>query len=256
MRYFRYKYRDRFIVALPLAGSTGQKCPHDVLQIIAARLEKLYPELLLVQLGWKEEEQFQFALEGKDKVIHAAHRYPYLQSLGVCKIADYVLGPETSLLVGAGMFGTPKSMLCTASGVSQATAYHKNDFSIQSLVSCSPCYRAIYHSKICNLGNSNYGVVQACNLHFDITRVLEGVKFAYEMRGLRETVERLEGRFFGTLPDLRTLTDKSPVVECHIQPGVPVRVPTEGGNGPWETDNGCTVVPRSDVYFTPASQSS
>lgn len=249
MRYFRHKYRDRFIVAMPLAGSTGQKCPHDVLQITAKRLEKMYPEILLMQLGWREEEQFQFELEGKGNTVWAAHKYPYLQSLAVCKVADFVVGPETSLLVGAGLFGTPKSMLCTASGYQQATAYHKNDFSIQSLAPCSPCHRAIYHSKICNISDSSYGITQACNIHFDITRVLEGAKFAYEMRSLRESVESLNGRSFGSLPDLRALADKGSVANDDIQPGVPQRVQTSGGNGSWENHQPGALVPCSEVYF-------
>ena len=250
MRYFKYRYPDRFIVAMPLAGSTGQKCPHDVLQIIAHRLEKLYPDILLVQLGWKEEQQFQFKLEGKDRVIWAAHTYPYLQSLAVCKIADYVVGPETSLLVGAGLFGTPKTMLCTASGYEQATAYHKNDFSIQSLAPCSPCHRAIYHSKICNLSDSSYGSTQACNIHFDITRVLEGAKFAYEMRGLRKTVEKLDGRAFGSLPDLRSLADQNAVTDPDLRSSISRRVQTSGCDGVGASDKPLTLVPCSEVYFT------
>jgi len=253
MRYFKHKYRDRFIVAMPIAGSTGQKCPTDVLRFIAQRLEELYPELLLVQLGWKEEASFQFSLKGKDKVIWAAHQYPYLQSLSICKIADYVVGPETSLLVGAGLFGTPKSMLCTASGYQQATAYHKNDFSLQSLAPCSPCHRAIYHSKICNVLDSSFGSTQACNTHFDISRVLEGVKFAYDMRGMREKFEVLEGRAFGSLPDLHSLAVSEPAVRTDIRPKLPERVSTTGGVGPWSSNNSGALVACSDVYFTPGS---
>jgi len=252
MRYFKYKYRDRFIIAMPIAGSTGQKCPTDVLRIIGERLEELYPEILLVQLGWREEAHFQFPLVGKERVIHAAHQYPYLQSLAVCKIADYVVGPETSLLVGAGLFGTPKSMLCTASGYQQATAYHKNDFSLQSLAPCSPCHRAIYHSKICNVLDSSYGITQACNTHFDITKVLEGAKYAYEMRGLRKTVEKLDGRSFGTLPDLLALSVQIPVVGEEVRPIVLERVQAEGGNGPWTEDNEVAMVASSESCFVPA----
>jgi ADP-heptose:LPS heptosyltransferase len=250
MRYFKYKYRDRFIVAMPLAGSTGQKCPHDVLNVIGHRLEALYPEILIVQMGGREEVPFQFALEGKGKVVWAANTYPYLQSLSICKIADFVVGPETSLLVGAGLFGTPKSMLCTASGYEQATAYHKNDFSIQSLAPCSPCHRAIYHSKICNILDSSYGPTQACNTHFDITRVLEGAKYAYDMRRLRQTVEVLDGRAFSTLPDMRSLAVPEPIVGEDIQPGVPERVHTSGEHHNWPTDKSGALVPCSEVYFT------
>jgi hypothetical protein len=251
MRYFKYKYRDRFIVAMPISGSTGQKCPVDFLEKIALRIEKEISEILLVQLGWMEEEPFQFQLKKKGNVIWGCHKYPYLQSLALVKIADYVVGPETSMLVGAGIFGVPKTMLATASGYQQATKYHKNDFSTQSQVPCSPCYRAIYNMNICNLGMGKRGEQQACNFHFDEERVMEGVRFAYQMRGVRKEVESLEGRAFGSLPDLRSCVGAERTVHEEVRPPVPRRVPTKGGNGAGEKHQPGSLVPCSEVYFTP-----
>lgn len=248
MRYFKYKYRDRFIVGMPLAGSTGQKCPHDVLYQIAHRIEEEIPEVLLVQLGAKQEVEFQFKLKNQGNVIHGANVYPYLQSAAICKVADYVVGPETSLLVFAGTFGTPKSMLCTASGVEQTCAYHRNDFSVQSKAPCSPCYRAIYDQKICNIGSGSYGEQQACNFDFDIDRVMEGVRFAYKMRGVRREIESLAGRHFGSLPDLRSCERPARTEADPVRQRVPRRIPASRGNGTGKKDKPGTMVPCSEVY--------
>lgn len=254
MRYFKHKYRDRFIVAMPLAGSTGQKCPHDVLHKVAMRIEEEIPEVLVVQLGAIQEVNFQFPMKKAGNAIHAANTYPYMQSAAICKIADYVVGPETSLLVFAGTFGTPKSMLCTASGHEQTCAYHKNDFSVQSKAPCSPCYRAIYDQKICNIGTGSYGEQQACNFDFDIDRIMEGVRFAYKMRGVRRGVESLAGRAFGSLPDLQSLHDQRGTVAPEIRRGVPRRIPTAGGNGSGKVHQPGALVPCSEVYVENASR--
>jgi ADP-heptose:LPS heptosyltransferase len=249
MRYFKHKYRDRFIVAMPLAGSTGQKCPHDFLRKVAFRIEKEIPETLVVQLGWLEEQPFQFALKKKGNAIWAAHSYPYLQSLSVCKIADYVVGPETSLLVGAGIFGTPKTMLATASGYQQATKYHRNDFSTQSTAPCSPCYRAIYNQNICNLGHGTLGSQQVCNFQFDIEKVMEGVHFAYKMRGMRRGVESLHGRSFGSLPELRPLLHQEGTQPGEVRRILPRQLPATGRTAARKAHQPGALVPCAEVYI-------
>jgi len=253
-RYFKHKYRDRFIVAMPLAGSTGQKVP-QVLYRLAQMIHAEIPEVLFVLLGGHEEVQFQFSL-GKGNVAHACGEYKYDQSAIVTKFADYVVGPETSLLVMAGLFGTPKSMLCTSSGYTQTTAYQKNDFSTNSTAPCSPCYRAIYDQRICPLEKGDWGEMQVCNFHFDLNRVMEGVRFAYEVRQLRRSIDSLAGTKFGSLPDLRPLFDHGLSATIDIQRYVSQRVHPKGEDPSGETHQQGTVVPCSEVYFHKSGQDS
>jgi hypothetical protein len=73
----------------------------------------------------------------------------FKQALLMMKYSDYILGGETGLLAGAGLFGVPKTYLCTAAHKQQLVKYHRNDFSLQSLAPCSPCFRTCHSPQWC-----------------------------------------------------------------------------------------------------------
>jgi hypothetical protein len=93
---------------------------------------------------------------------------PIKQAILMTKYADFVFGGETGLLVAAGMWGTPKTMLCTSASVYQACKYHENDYSLQADIPCSPCHRAIYTQADCeSLDCEGEDCYPACTSAFD-----------------------------------------------------------------------------------------
>ena len=120
MRGWREQHDGTFNVVIVVAGSTCQKVPQG-LKEVAKRITDEYPDARIFLVGstpsgWMptpidpKDLQFDF---GKGNVCKLVGKTPYRQALAMVKMADYVIGPVSSLLHGAGLFGTPKSMICT-----------------------------------------------------------------------------------------------------------------------------------------------
>jgi hypothetical protein len=95
------------------------------------------------------------------------------------KYVDFVFGPETGLLVGAGMMGTPKSMLFTLANMDQVVKHHRNDFSLQSRAECSPCYTLAYSGLFCPK-EDKYGLYPVCTDSFDLKKLKQTIVAHYE----------------------------------------------------------------------------
>jgi ADP-heptose:LPS heptosyltransferase len=143
---WREKHKDKFIIIVPLKGSTNQKFFHLYKEFTEAVLGK-YDNALVYFAGDASCRQWMIDHE-RVKPMFGDH-VSIKQAVLHTKHADMVVGPETSLLVAAGMFGTPKTIMATTSSVWQMAQYQKNDFSIQAPLACSPCHRAIYGKQDC-----------------------------------------------------------------------------------------------------------
>lgn len=141
---WREEHRDDFLVMLPISGSCMHKVYMD-LPRLANDILDLYPNAMLYFTGDDEG----FTLPKNRRIRNAIGKAPIKQIFLMTKYADLVIGGETGTLVAAGMWGTPKIMFCTASSVYQTCKYHKNDFSMQAPVACSPCHRSIYAYSDC-----------------------------------------------------------------------------------------------------------
>lgn len=137
--------KDKFTVIIPAAGSTMHKTFHN------------YQQLVWAILNLDETSQVYIAgdITLKSKVLKHKRVFdmctgvPIKQAFLMTKYADFMVGPETSLMAAAGMWGTPKMMLATTSGIDQMVKYHKNDYSFQAPIYCSPCHRAVYKEEDC-----------------------------------------------------------------------------------------------------------
>lgn len=177
---WREKHKDDFVVILPLAGSTAQKVVHTYRDICQQILDK-YDNAVIYLAGDETCRSLVFdhprvkTMIGNDVSIkQAVHRTKY---------ADMVIGPETFLLAAAGMFGTPKIIMATTSSVWQMTQHHKNDFSIQAPIHCSPCHRAIYMRGDCEnevVNDKDEFQATACMLMFRTEDILERVGYVYD----------------------------------------------------------------------------
>jgi hypothetical protein len=70
-------------------------------------------------------------------------------------------------MIGAGMFGAPKTILFTLADKNQMVRYHLNDYSVQSKASCSPCHIMAYDGTICPT-EPVYNSFPICTHEFDL----------------------------------------------------------------------------------------
>lgn len=223
---WRKSHREQFVVLMVLQGTTLQKrfpIAREVGEMILSR----YPDAVLYLAGDHTAEPFSFG-DGRvyNTILPVGN---FKQVLLMARYADYVIGPETGMLVGAGMWGTPKTMLCTSSSIFQCTHMQKNDFSLQAAAWCSPCMRAVYKPKDCHLPvlqdrSDKKRHATYCNFKFDPGKVLDGVDLVYRtmryMPDLDEQIRTVPLR----VPRVRTGDVQRPRAERHLQPGIPAEI--------------------------------
>lgn len=177
---WREKHKDKFVVILPIAGSTAQKVVHNFKEIALAILDKY--EDALIYLAGDETCRAHVFEHPRVKTMIGEDVTPK-QAVHMAGYADMVIGPETFLLAAAGMWGTPKIIHATTSSVWQMTQYQQNDFSIQAPIHCSPCHRAIYYDFACEqpIKNEEQKVVAtACSKMFRLDDIMQRVGFVYD----------------------------------------------------------------------------
>lgn len=169
---------DNFVVLMPIAGSCSQKIYPELPSLARGLVEK-YPGMKIYLMGDDTTKDLSF---DHPRIVNESGKLCIKQAIYMTKYADFVFGGETGLLVAAGMFGTPKMMLCTSSGVKQACSYHKNDFSLQSSAKCSPCHRAIYcHTDCEEVVQEGQEWFPACIHGFDHKQIFDTIGTQYEM---------------------------------------------------------------------------
>lgn len=162
------KNRDYFRMMVAIGGSSRQKVFPTWLQSYCNSLIDQYPKLKIYLMGghelagdvWEYERTFSY-------VNGTGTNISYKQAVLMTKHADYVLGGETGLMIGAGMMGTPKTQLFTLTAKDQLVKYHLNDYSVQSKASCSPCYIMAYSGTICPT-EPVYNAFPICTHEFDL----------------------------------------------------------------------------------------
>ncbi len=171
---WRARHKDQFVVIIPMAGSTRQKLFHPYQEIADAIIAQ-HDNAVVYFAG--DTSLADFVPKGP-RYFSMCNLMPIKQSVLMTKFADMVIGPETSLLAAAGMWGTPKIMFCTTSSVWQICQYHKNDFSVQADIWCSPCHRSIYAATDCHemlKKDDGEPLYPACTKRVPVATILERV---------------------------------------------------------------------------------
>ncbi len=163
--------KDFFRMLVPLGGSSRQKV-FIWMQDFCKKLIDEYPKLKIYLLGGNELARDVWDYERTFSYVngHNPANVSFKQAVLMTKYADYVLGPETGLLIGAGMMGTPKTMLFTISDKDQTVNYHRNDFSLQSKFDCSPCYVLAHSGNDCET-ESTYNAFPKCTTEYDLDEI-------------------------------------------------------------------------------------
>jgi ADP-heptose:LPS heptosyltransferase len=179
---WREKERGYFVVLMVVAGSCAQKVyPH--MPALARGLVEKHSDIKVYLMGDATTSNLSF---GHSRIINISGQPPIKQAILMTREADFVFGGETGLLVAAGMFGTPKVMLCTSSGVMQACGRHLNDFSLQSSAKCSPCHRAVYCDLDCEgvVKDGNDEWHPECIDGFDHSEIFKTIEGVHALRNL------------------------------------------------------------------------
>ena len=202
---WREQLDGRFVVCMPLAGSMQQKRFVHAKSVAKSILDR-YPDAAIFPLGDKGTLLLNSFSFGDGRVYYPKSPYTLRQSILMTRYADFVIGPETGLMVGAGMWGTPKTILCTSSSINQCVGHQRNDFSIMAAIDCAPCLRAIYVPKDC--GREKECLEDGtcpCNFKFDVGEILEPIDLVYRtMRYRRDKDAELRTEPFrvsGVRPD-------------------------------------------------------
>lgn len=175
---WRKHHEGKFLVMIPMAGTTAQKKFYGAVDL-ARRIVDKYSDAVVFLTGDQTDE----APKDHDRIrVISSGSFPIKQVVLMAREVDMVIGPETSLLVAAGMWGTPKVFLATTSSVYQMTQYQKNDFSIQAPIWCSPCHRAIYEDTDCESmvrDSEGKALYPACTKLFDLNEIMKRVDHVY-----------------------------------------------------------------------------
>lgn len=221
-RKWRASHQDQFVVLLALGGTTAQK-RFPIARELGEKILDRYPDAVLYLSGDFSCTPFTFH---NGRVYNAVSMVStFKQVLLMARYSDFVVGPETGLLVGAGMWGTPKTMLCTSSSVFQCTHKQKNDFSLQADIPCSPCMRGIYKNSDCLAYRKECkDRLPPCNFQFDPERILDGIDLVYrQMRYLSQADEVVRTAAL-RVPVLRPDLVECPGQKRPLQPGVPAQI--------------------------------
>jgi len=182
---WRDRHKEQFVIVMPLAGTCTHKVWPDSPRYTELVLEK-YPDAVFYLTGDPSVAHAQWPSQPgvEPRIYHVAGQLSMKQSMLMTKFADFVIGPETGMLAAAGMFGTHKTMLATASGVDQLCRYQDHDHSIQARQHCSPCHRAIYLRQDCeDMVKAEGGTwYPRCITTFDMDEIMGITDEVYSLR--------------------------------------------------------------------------
>lgn len=180
-KYFQKQNEGKFLIMLCVNGSSIHKKFWNWRAVTEQLLEK-FPDGKVFLIGDDARVMGDFKHERVRPVFFPVA--PFKQIALMTKLVDLVIGPETGVMVAAGMWGTPKIMACSASSVWQTTQYQRNDFSFQLPVACSPCHLSVFEPEDCeNIVDAHNTKVPACINNIPQNLILERAEYVY--RNLR-----------------------------------------------------------------------
>lgn len=169
---WRSKHRDDFVVIIPIAGTTAQKfIPY--LEVVSHLITKDYKDSIIYLTGDGVDKSGSWFNERTIPAFKSSFRQIALMT----KYADMVIGAETGIMAAAGMWGTPKIYFANTSSIYQLAHLTKNDYSVQSLAECSPCFKACYSTEHCP---KTIEKLPYCVVEFDYDQVNKNIKTIYQ----------------------------------------------------------------------------
>jgi hypothetical protein len=133
---FRDRYRDKFLVLWAMNGSSHHKMYAFMEPVLNDWLEA-HRDAVVVTVG---DELARLMEPEHPQIINKAGQWPIRIAMGMAKLADLVVGPESAIINAAGCFATPKIPLLSHSSHENLCKYFENDFCLEPSVEQAPCY--------------------------------------------------------------------------------------------------------------------
>ena len=111
---WRKKNEDKFVMIIPIKGSSIHKHFRNWKEVVL-RILDTYQDAVIYLCGDDKKLIGDFEHPRVRDLFYP--RLPFKQTVLMTKYADMVVGPETGVMAAAGMWGTPKVMMCSASSV-------------------------------------------------------------------------------------------------------------------------------------------
>jgi ADP-heptose:LPS heptosyltransferase len=175
---FNQANAGKFVVLVPVKGSSIHKHFRNWKEVVLEILGD-YPDALVYLTG--DDKTLVGGFTHPRVKMLFSDKVPFKQMVLLTKHVDMVVGPETGLMVAAGMWGTPKVMMCSASSVWQTSQYTRNDFSIQLPWACSPCHLSVFELADCEApmseGDEKF---PSCVSRFPVGQIMRRVRYVHE----------------------------------------------------------------------------
>lgn len=130
------------IIMWGLSGSGRQKTYPYVPYIIGDIMREMR-DAIVILVGGETCKILECALPNHRRILKKSGEFSFRESALMAKYSDLVISPDTGFLHCAGMWDTPKIGLLTHTTIENITKHFKNDFSLESLAPCAPCFRLI-----------------------------------------------------------------------------------------------------------------
>jgi ADP-heptose:LPS heptosyltransferase len=136
------RFKDKFRVMINLSGSSAHKHFIHAEAITHWLLEK-YPDTIIFITGDNSTKQFEFVSDSL-RVRSIVGKKKFRQAALMLKYMHCAIGAESGIMVASSMWDIPTIQLMTAASVHNHCGHSKNDYSLQSLARCSPCFKGPY----------------------------------------------------------------------------------------------------------------
>lgn len=173
-----YLKSDHFNVTIGMAGSGGNKAwPHT--EELCAKMKELIPNLHVITVG---DERCQMIEPQGDYITNLSGKIPMRESMGLTKLSDLVIAPDTGLLHAAGCFDTPKIGMIGHNTRESITKYFTNDYSVEAdplKAQCAPCFYLVYDMPLQCPQDLENGGAYCMSKGIPTDKVLEQVRKVY-----------------------------------------------------------------------------
>jgi ADP-heptose:LPS heptosyltransferase len=159
-----------FMVLWSLGGSAAHKA-YPYAEYVALTLLEEFEDMHIVTVG---DDWCKLLEMRHPRALNMAGQFGIRKSLLLTKVADLVVGPESSVINAASCFDVPKVLLLSHSSVENLSKYWTKTDNLASDAACYPCHK-IHYTLDCPLAQG----MPLCMQRLDPQRVYASIKKQY-----------------------------------------------------------------------------
>jgi len=124
-----------------LSGSAKQKV-YPWTDFVIGEVLKNYENIHFITTGDERCQILETLID--DEITNLSGRVSVRIAMALTGLVDLVISPDTGILHASGCYDTPKIGLLGHTTINNITKYFKNDYSLEAVCDCAPCFRLIY----------------------------------------------------------------------------------------------------------------